>query len=117
MAHCKLQRPDIQPDTLLGAQSKAVPGKYELVSQRKGFKRYMTHALRELLRKRADVLQDREDAMAGILQVCLPIQRFHVHFSSNMALSIQPCALLLVKDVRADSAGSNALLRQSSVCN
>lgn len=47
-----------------------VPGNYELVSQRKGFKRYKSPKLVELLVEHAAVLEQREAALSGILQVC-----------------------------------------------
>ena len=49
--------------------AKKVPHHFELVSQKKGVKRFMSPQLRRLLVKRAEVLEEREAAMAHILQV------------------------------------------------
>ena len=53
-------------------RAKSLSGEYHLVSQRKGFRRYMTDELQELVKRRAAALSDRETAMAGILQVESP---------------------------------------------
>lgn len=52
---------------------KKVPREFELVSQKKGFKRYMSPQLRELLKERAEALEAKEAAMANILQVSLAL--------------------------------------------
>ena len=49
--------------------AKKVPRDFELVSQKKGFKRFMSPQLRSLLRQRADALEAKEVAMANILKV------------------------------------------------
>jgi len=51
--------------------AKGVPSDFELVSQRKGFKRFMTAELRDFVKQRAEALEKKEMAMAGILQACL----------------------------------------------
>lgn len=57
--------------------AKKLPSHYELMSQRKGFRRYMTDDLRDILGTRAKALEDREAAMAGILKVLLPVFPIH----------------------------------------
>lgn len=47
---------------------KAVPSSYEMVSQRKGFKRYFSPQLRELVERRAEAIEAKEAALAGIYQ-------------------------------------------------
>ena len=49
--------------------TKSVPSSYELVAQRKGFNRYMTPRLRELVSEHKAALEDREKAAGCILQV------------------------------------------------
>ena len=49
--------------------AKKVPHDFELVSQKKGFKRFMSPPLRSLLKQRGDALEAKETAMANILQV------------------------------------------------
>ena len=46
-----------------------VPASYELVSQRKGFKRYKSPRLAELLAEYAAAQEQREAALSGVLQV------------------------------------------------
>ena len=46
-----------------------MPGDFELVSQKKGFKRYITPRIRQLIKELAEASQRKEVAMAGILQV------------------------------------------------
>ena len=46
-----------------------VPASYELVSQRKGFKRYKSHRLAELLQEHAAAQEEREAALSSVLQV------------------------------------------------
>ena len=46
-----------------------VPAEYELVSQRKGFKRYKSPRLVELLREHGAAQEQREAALSGVLQV------------------------------------------------
>ena len=48
-----------------------VPASYELVSQRKGFKRYKSPRLAELLAEYAAAQEQREAALSGVLQVIL----------------------------------------------
>ena len=48
---------------------KFVPQDFELMGQRKGFVRYTSAPLQELVKAHADALQNREAALAGILQV------------------------------------------------
>ncbi len=48
-----------------------VPASYELVSQRKGFKRYKSPQLSELLAEYAAAQEQREAALSGVLQVNL----------------------------------------------
>ena len=50
-------------------KTKKLPSPYQLMAQRKGFRRYMTEELRDLLRQRAKCLEEKEAALAGILQV------------------------------------------------
>ena len=50
------------------ALQKAVPQEFELMGQRKGFVRYMSPALRALVKQHADALEMRETALSGILQ-------------------------------------------------
>ena len=49
--------------------TKSVPSSYELVAQRKGFNRYMTQRLRELVSEHKAALEEREKAAGCILQV------------------------------------------------
>lgn len=63
--------------------TKKVPREFELVSQKKGFKRFMSAELRELLKQRAEILEARETAMANILQVWQP--DFHCHLTAKTA--------------------------------
>ena len=49
-----------------------MPASYELVSQRKGFKRYKSPRLAELLAEYAAAQEQREAALSGVLQV-LPL--------------------------------------------
>ena len=49
-----------------------VPAEYELVSQRKGYKRYKSPRLVELLREHAAAQEQREAALSGVLQVRVP---------------------------------------------
>ena len=51
--------------------TKKVPSSYELVAQRKGFNRYMTPRLRELVSEHKAALEAREKASGCILQVSL----------------------------------------------
>ena len=51
-------------------QSK-VPTHFEVMSQRKGFVRYMSPDLRTLVKQNADALENRETALTAILQVTL----------------------------------------------
>ena len=53
------------------ALQKSVPHDFELMGQRKGFVRYTSAPLQELVQQHADALQNREAALAGILQVPL----------------------------------------------
>ena len=46
-----------------------VPASYELVSQRKGFKRYKSARLAELLCEHAAAQEQREAALSSVLQV------------------------------------------------
>ena len=62
--------------------SKQVPSDFELLSQKKGVKRFMTPRLRGLLQERATALQTIEEALSGILQVCA------------LALYLQKCSIL-----------------------
>ncbi len=47
----------------------AVPASYELVSQKKGFRRYRSPRLAELLREHAAAQEEREAALSSVLQV------------------------------------------------
>lgn len=49
---------------------KSVPQDFELMGQRKGFVRYTSAPLQELVKAHAEALQNKEAALAGILQVC-----------------------------------------------
>lgn len=53
----------------LQAFEERVPPSFELLTQRKGFKRYMTPELQELVKQHAQALDAKEVAMSGILQV------------------------------------------------
>ena len=46
-----------------------MPRNFDLVSQRKGFKRYLCPELRGLVAQLDDAKERREDALRGILQV------------------------------------------------
>ena len=46
-----------------------VPQNFDLVSQRKGFKRYLSPRLRELVAALDTAKEGKEDALTGILQV------------------------------------------------
>ena len=48
-----------------------MPASYELVSQRKGFKRYKSSRLAELLQEHAAAQDEREAALSSVLQVRL----------------------------------------------
>lgn len=64
------------------ALQKSVPHDFELMGQRKGFVRYTSAPLQELVKQHAEALQDKETALAGILQVicCLSgMHSMHVH--------------------------------------
>lgn len=50
-------------------KTRKLPSHYQLAAQRKGFRRYMTDDLRDLLQRRGKCLEEKEAAMAGILQV------------------------------------------------
>ncbi len=54
---------------MMQAVARDVPSSYELVGQRKGFKRYKSPRLAELLQEHAAALEERETALSGILQV------------------------------------------------
>ena len=54
---------------LLQALQKSVPHDFELMGQRKGFVRYTSAPLQQLVKQHAEALQDKETALAGILQV------------------------------------------------
>lgn len=55
------------------AVAEEVPSSYELVGQRKGFRRYKSPRLAELVVEHAAALEQRESALSGILQVtCSP---------------------------------------------
>ena len=53
----------------LQALQKAVPEEFELMGQRKGFVRYYSPELRDLVKQHAEALEMRELALSGILQV------------------------------------------------
>ena len=68
--------------------AKGVPRDFELVSQRKGFKRFTTDELRGLVKQRAGALEEKEAAMAGIRQACLSaLHNFVISNQLNSALS------------------------------
>lgn len=46
-----------------------MPASYELVSQKKGFRRYRSPRLAELLREHAAAQEEREAALSSVLQV------------------------------------------------
>lgn len=48
-----------------------VPHHFEVMNQRKGFVRYMSPDLRDLVKQHADALENRETALTAILQVTL----------------------------------------------
>lgn len=50
---------------------KRVPGNWERLAQRKGFSRYMSPALRQLVTERNELLQTREVALSNVLKVSL----------------------------------------------
>lgn len=54
---------------VLQGLAKRVPSSYELIAQRKGFNRYMTSRLRELVTLHKSGLEAREKAAGCILQV------------------------------------------------
>ena len=56
------------------------------MSQRKGFKRYTTEELKELVKELADAQEGREKAMGGILQVGVC-----VHASECSRVSVRAC--------------------------
>ncbi|KAK9807187.1 hypothetical protein WJX73_005617 [Symbiochloris irregularis] len=56
---------------------KAVPGNWERLAQRKGFSRYMSPALRKLVKERNELLQTRELALSSVLKGLL--MRFSQH--------------------------------------
>ena len=64
-----MKHAEAMADMLTQEMAKKVPREFELVSQKKGFKRFMSPQLRSLLRQRADALEAKEVAMANILQV------------------------------------------------
>ena len=61
---------------LLWLQSllKKVPSSFELASQKKGYRRYMSPPLRELVAAHAAAQEIREAALSGILQVSVPLR-------------------------------------------
>lgn len=46
-----------------------IPGDFQQLGQRKGFLRYMSEDLRELVTRRTDAIAERDIALAGILKV------------------------------------------------
>lgn len=54
---------------VLQALQKSIPHDFELMGQRKGFVRYRSAPLQQLVKQHAEALQSRETALAGILQV------------------------------------------------
>ena len=62
---------------LLWLQSllKKVPSSFELASQKKGYRRYMSPPLRELVAAHTAAQEVREAALSGILQVSVPLLR------------------------------------------
>lgn len=71
-----LPEASIAKGVLLQALQQSVPQDFELMGQRKGFVRYTSAPLQQLVKQHAEALQDKETALAGILQVpcCLSIQ-------------------------------------------
>ena len=77
---------------------KKVPHSFELMGQRKGFVRYMSPDLRVLVKQHAEALEDRETALAGILQVTLcilflpagPLHAFYCSFAQDTSYSALP---------------------------
>ena len=63
-----------------------MPASYELVSQRKGFKRYKSPRLVELLLEYAAVQEQREAALSGVLQVSIP-----QHNILSLTCTVQSC--------------------------
>ena len=53
----------------LQSAADGVPSSYELVGQKKGWKRYRSPRLAELVQDLAAAQEDRETALSGILQV------------------------------------------------
>ena len=53
---------------------KKVPSSFELASQKKGYRRYMSPPLRELVAAHAAAQEVREAALSGILQVSVPLR-------------------------------------------
>ena len=78
---------------LLQALQKSVPQDFELMGQRKGFVRYTSAPLQQLVKQHAEALQNKETALAGILQVpcCLSLE----HTQSLLSSSLLPCCPLL----------------------
>ena len=54
---------------MLQSAADGVPSSYELVGQKKGWKRYRSPRLAELVQDLAAAQEDREAALSGILQV------------------------------------------------
>lgn len=78
---------------LLQALQKSVPQEFELMGQRKGFVRYTSAPLQQLVKQHAEALQNKEAALAGILQVpcCLSFK----YTLSLLSSSLLPgCPLL-----------------------
>ena len=72
---------------MLQALQKAVPHDFELMGQRKGFVRYTSAPLQELVKQHAEALQDKETALAGILQVIPCLSGMH-------SMHVQQCRML-----------------------
>ena len=62
---------------VLQALQKCVPHDFELMGQRKGFVRYTSAPLQELVKQHAEALQDKETALTGILQVMRCLSGMH----------------------------------------
>ena len=57
--------------------AKEVPDDFELLAQRKGFKRYMSPELREAVTARQAAVEAREARLSGTLQACVPPSSCH----------------------------------------
>lgn len=73
---------------VLQSAADAVPSSYELVGQKKGWKRYRSPRLAEIVRDHATAQEDREAALSGILQVGRPPPWAYPQFTP--ALLVRP---------------------------